>query len=348
MKKSIEAYSEFDQSVNKSRYQPFLLELYVLIQKRFPSGVSNRWDNAECMEIPTRHKHLNELSEFDVITRGLIERKENASQLIQFMNNITHGNCEMLCSYAQGYMLYRYPDITAEAVYLDEHCMLVIGRAKDSNPRNIETWGNQALIIDFWAELAYLSQNFYSVRAQSNDVPYCLKEINPATGEIKRTLKSTQHYLKGVPQVYVCERSALYDQLFKQWVAQEHKNRADLVVKSPSSAGLFAHQPPPEKLLEKYSLENGDSANLEKGLRRAAALKCTSDMRLFLTHVQDVNAQDRNPTSRKTALHWSAEKNDKDGYDLLVASGAKDDIPDALDRTPSQILAAHAGGYYLK
>lgn len=348
MKKSIAAYSEFDPSVITNRYQPFLLELYALIQKRFSNGASNRWDNAECMDIPTRHKKLNELSEFDVLTSGLIQRKENGSQLIQFMHNITHGNCEMLCSYAQGTMLSRYPDVTAEVVYLDEHCMLILGRAKDSDPQNIETWGNEALIIDFWAELAYRSQNFHSVRAQANDVPYCLKAINPETGAIIRTLKSTQHYLTGTPHVYVCEKSVLYDHLFKQWVAHEHTHREGLVMKSPSSTGLFAHQPPPAKLLAKYRLENGDASNLEKGLRRAAALKNTSDMRLFLTHVQNVNAQDQNPTSRKTALHWSAEKNDKEGYDLLVASGAKDDIPDALSRTPSQILVAHAGGYYQK
>ena len=56
-------------------------------------------------------------------------------------------------------------------------------------------------------------------------------------------------------------------------------------------------------------------------------------MTFLLTAVKDINAQDDNPNSRRTALHWAAIKNYMSICDFLIAKGAKTDIIDAEDKT---------------
>ena len=56
-------------------------------------------------------------------------------------------------------------------------------------------------------------------------------------------------------------------------------------------------------------------------------------MEILLTAVKDINAQDDNPKSRRTALHWAAIKGHMSIFDLLIAKGAKVDIKDAEGKT---------------
>lgn len=93
--------------------------------------------------------------------------------------------------------------------------------------------------------------------------------------------------------------------------------------------GFFNKEDRSSLLLKKYKLPDASQESLEKGLRNTAARNELDDLRYFIQHVNNINSQDKNPISKKTALHWAVLKNHAEAYDLLISSGAKADIEDA-------------------
>ena len=90
-----------------------------------------------------------------------------------------------------------------------------------------------------------------------------------------------------------------------------------------------------EELLEKLNkrldgIEEGQK-NLEKGLRNSVVNNQIEDLKIFIKYVNNINAQDENPKSKRTALHWAAIKGHTECYKLLVESGANACIFDADD-----------------
>jgi hypothetical protein len=98
---------------------------------------------------------------------------------------------------------------------------------------------------------------------------------------------------------------------------------------SPSSAHSFFNQEDINSLIKKYNLPDNSQESLEKGLRNAATNDKYDDLKIFIKHVKNIDAQDSNPKVRRTALHWAAIKKHDRCYQLLLASGAKDNISDA-------------------
>lgn len=64
------------------------------------------------------------------------------------------GNCDVLAFLAFEYFLLNCPQIHSEVFYIGngDHVFLVVGRNKDSDPRNPKTWGNNAYICDPWGD----------------------------------------------------------------------------------------------------------------------------------------------------------------------------------------------------
>ena len=75
-------------------------------------------------------------------------------------------------------------------------------------------------------------------------------------------------------------------------------------------------------LIKKYNLPNTSQHCLERGLRNASADNETEDLKFFIKHVNNPDAQDTNPYSQKTALHWAAIKGNSECYNLLIQAGA--------------------------
>ncbi|HAT1981144.1 hypothetical protein [Legionella pneumophila] len=72
---------------------------------------------------------------------------------------------------------------------IGEHCLIVIGRVSGSDPNDISTWGEDAVICDPWAEKAYPLSEFRVMQSPDNDIRY--PEICYANG------KSPKPYLAG-------------------------------------------------------------------------------------------------------------------------------------------------------
>ncbi|HGK6652029.1 TPA: hypothetical protein ACJ5DZ_003124, partial [Legionella pneumophila] len=55
---------------------------------------------------------------------------------------------------------------------IGEHCLIVIGRVSGSDPNDISTWGEEAVICDPWAEKAYPLSEFRKMQSPENDIRY--------------------------------------------------------------------------------------------------------------------------------------------------------------------------------
>ena len=73
--------------------------------------------------------------------------------------------------------------------------------------------------------------------------------------------------------------------------------------------------------------------SVEVAFRRAAAVGSKADVEFLIKRVKDINQQDDNPASKKTALHWAAKNKHQAVFDFLVSQGAKLDIKDADGKT---------------
>eukprot|EP00733_Pompholyxophrys_punicea_P000342 Pompholyxophrys_punicea_v1_NODE_89_length_3617_cov_47.365806.p1 type:complete len:429 gc:universal NODE_89_length_3617_cov_47.365806:1173-2459(+) len=69
-------------------------------------------------------------------------------------------------------------------------------------------------------------------------------------------------------------------------------------------------------------------------LRRASGQGELEDVRYCCEALNaDIDEQDDNPASLKTALHWAVQNGHKEVVQYLVSKGARTDIPDAKDKT---------------
>jgi len=82
-------------------------------------------------------------------------------------------------------------------------------------------------------------------------------------------------------------------------------------------------------LVKKYKLPDASQSSLEKAFRMAVVNHFHTDIKFLLQQVHNINTQDSNPNSQKTALHWAVLKGNKEAISLLLKTGARYDIPDS-------------------
>lgn len=78
-----------------------------------------------------------------------------------------------------------------------------------------------------------------------------------------------------------------------------------------------------KSLLAKYKLIDSTQASLECGLRNAAVKNNPEDLKSFIKLVKNINAQDSNPSIKRSALHWAALKGNIECCQLLLDAGAQ-------------------------
>jgi prophage maintenance system killer protein len=85
-------------------------------------------------------------------------------------------------------------------------------------------------------------------------------------------------------------------------------------------------------MITKHHLQDDSKNSFAQGLRRAAAKNETQDMLYFLASC-DIDQQDTNPKSKKTALHCAVIAKSLDAVKLLLLKGADTSIQDAQNKT---------------
>ena len=87
-----------------------------------------------------------------------------------------------------------------------------------------------------------------------------------------------------------------------------------------------------QALKKKYDIDDTPNS-YKKALRNAAAKGFDEDLEHFILCVDDIDAQDENPQSQRTALHWAIIRKHGGCAMILEDAAAKEDIPDAQGRT---------------
>lgn len=167
-------------------------------------------------------------------------------------------------------------------------------------------------------------------------------------GQISRVIMDDPVYINGAPEIKYDSKSLRF-WLFQQSELIDPYRRISISCRDIISDHAlkvkidgFVHTAIEAQLLKKkrlfelttkYNLSNTSDEQLAKGLRRASAQNDYDDVAYLISLVPDVNIQDGNPLNRKTALHWAIMRGSKESISLLVAAGARSDIPDAAGKT---------------
>ncbi len=89
-----------------------------------------------------------------------------------------------------------------------------------------------------------------------------------------------------------------------------------------------------DNLIKKYKLKNSSQLELEKGLRRAASQKNKEDVEIFISYVENIDAQ--GAESGKTALHQASEASSLECVRILLGYGAHANVKDTDRKIPSE------------
>ena len=170
-----------------------------LVYKRYPLGALNKKESFSSMGPSV---YLCQMLLFSKLRNSHTEREvqENLHAIL-LSGKLRSAFCgEMACT-AANFINSIDKDNTAELVklYNGHHEMVVIGRDKNSNPNDINTWGENAVICDPWARKFYEASRFHIEQEEGEKIPF-VEDINPSTGEI---LKQQDHYLTGSPRVSI-------------------------------------------------------------------------------------------------------------------------------------------------
>ena len=161
------------------------------IKQHFPFGGLNREDVfREKLGSDPQHEQLRLFEKYR--RSPFINEKISAQELF----DLKGGFCGEHMFITGAYLQAAFPKIKVEPVGLVDHAMLVIGRAADSNPKDIKTWGDDAAICDPWAQLYYPVTEFFA-RQQGPDIKIYGNFLLKSRG---------QHYLAGNPLVW-CQLS---------------------------------------------------------------------------------------------------------------------------------------------
>jgi tetratricopeptide (TPR) repeat protein len=88
-----------------------------------------------------------------------------------------------------------------------------------------------------------------------------------------------------------------------------------------------------ENYIKKYNLPDSSKSSLEKGLRMAATNNQVEGLEIFIKASVNIDAQDNNVQSKKTALHWAVIKKSLPCIKKLLETCAQDNIKDASSKT---------------
>lgn len=165
--------------------------------KRFPLGGLNRKDVFDKLMTESRDKLILQVklrNQYRLSsTEKLLSNPETYSP-IDFTNKLQGAYCGDLANYTAYVIAQKYPDITTEVAQCDGHEFVVINRKKESDPANITTWGDEAVVCDPWAGKMYAVEKFFAMQQQEDVPSYAINN------DLTHTL-CEKHYLSGKPMI---------------------------------------------------------------------------------------------------------------------------------------------------
>ena len=171
-----------------NRYYKFAVEITKLMLDRFPYGALNQVETVKLLKIDEEDlkKHLGVLHSIGVS----LDTNAPVIETANIIKDLQWANCGIFTNYAIGMVKNRYPEIFIESVFFNDHEMLVFGRDANSDPQNITTWGNEALLCDIWAKYTIQDANHITALdiAKEKYNPLDLKNLGFQTDNLDMNL----------------------------------------------------------------------------------------------------------------------------------------------------------------
>ncbi len=82
--------------------------------------------------------------------------------------------------------------------------------------------------------------------------------------------------------------------------------------------------------------------SISKALRNAASKAYVRIIEIMIPYIEDIDAKDDNPESKRTALHWAVINKHPEVIQLLIAHHALSDIEDANKKTATYLKVQFA------
>lgn len=110
------------------------------------------------------------------------------------------GLCDDLCIFARDIILDKYPVLNIEIIALYCHAILVINRARDSEAKDVLTWGEEAIVFDPWELIAYPAKDLLIKRNEPNIEFFDIGNVHRIY-DFRKIPLITTHYLAGTPKI---------------------------------------------------------------------------------------------------------------------------------------------------
>ncbi|MBA2653331.1 MAG: hypothetical protein H0U73_13870 [Tatlockia sp.] len=205
-----------------SDYYAIVKDVDSFIHNRFPYGAFNREDKAKNLDLSDEELkgYLAAMEAFKIEMDDEkirdVARLANISQPLAFADN------RLMTNYTLGYLKLKYPSVKIEGLYVGGYFLILIGRENYSDPENFSTWGNDAIICDFWAGRCDFADYFLQIEKTEN-IPFYTTFTDPYSCETTLSLYQMSHYLSGKPQVIEGATSSLYEQKLIKWVKEDQR-----------------------------------------------------------------------------------------------------------------------------
>lgn len=176
-----------------------------LCKEKYPLGGTNRKDvmdkYKDSDEFKNNVKNSNRYLEImtQLKNNDTIDNDTKEQQTVLEDKLLKGGGCTVLAFLLRRVLWKKYKDITVEVVAIDNHHFVVINRNPASDPTDIRTWGNTAVICDYWANMAYPASEFMEKQRNCKDIP---SYETPDNNDPTKLVLSNEHFLKGNPLVY--------------------------------------------------------------------------------------------------------------------------------------------------
>lgn len=161
------------------------------VKQQFPYGGLNRESVVNNL---SQQELINQLSILSTLRSCYDNADTNQHIILQCLRALKGGYCGELATKTASYIREKDPNVNAELVSLDNHELVVIGRRKNSDPKDPRTWGDKAVLCDPWAEKMYPVTDLEKERRPENNIRFFRDPVN-------RCNLSTEHYLKGTPSI---------------------------------------------------------------------------------------------------------------------------------------------------
>jgi len=163
----------------------------------------------------------------------------------------------------------------------------------------------------------------------------------------QKKIKKAKYYIERACAIFIkspdCKINHFYTKKAKQTLDEINQklliSKKEEIFSDNLFKGIFNKTEPVsantllESLAKKYNLADTSQSSLEKGLRNAATNNNAEDLESFIKAGCNINAQDSNPRSKKTALHWAVIKKSAPCVKKLLDNGAKFTILDINAKT---------------